>query len=71
MRYIVTFGRDHFSGFYSYEGQRYAAWNNERTGVKPKYWKTRKGAEKAIKTIALSNGDHENMENEIEIREVE
>ena len=71
MRYIVTFDRNHFSGFYRYEGQKYAAWNNERTGVPPKYWKTRKGAEKAIDDISFSIGDHEGRENEIVVKEVE
>ena len=71
MKYIVTLGRNYFSGFYSYGSQRYAAWNNERTGVEPKYWKTRKGAEKAIESISMSNGDHEGLENEIKVKEVE
>ena len=71
MRYIVTLGQSYFSGFYIYEGQKYAAWNDERTGVDPKYWKTRKGAEKAIDDISFSYGDHEEKEDEMEVKEVE
>lgn len=71
MAYIITLGRHHFSGFYRHEGQKYAAWNHERSNVAPKYWKTRKGAEKAISVIALSYGDHEGAEDKMEIKEVE
>ena len=70
MRYIVTLDQSYFSGFYTYEGQKYAAWNDERTGVYPKYWKTRKGAEKAMAAIVMSNGDHEGRESEMEVKEV-
>lgn len=71
MRYIVMLGRSYFSGFYAYQGQKYAAWNDEQAGVAPKYWKTRKGAEKAVQTIALSNGEHEDRESEMKVKEVE
>lgn len=71
MRYIITLGNDYFSGFYTFQGHRYAAWNNERSGVGPRYWKTMKGAEKAICDITVSYGDHEGFEDRIEISTVE
>lgn len=71
MKYIITLGSNYFSGFYTFQGQKYAAWNNERTGVGPRYWKTMKGAEKAICDITVSFGDHEGIEDRIEISTVE
>lgn len=72
MSYIVALGQYHFSGFYMYEGQKYAAWNHDGSNVAPKCWKTRKGAEKALSIIALSSyGDHEGVEDRMEVKEVE
>lgn len=71
MSYIVTLDQYYFSGFYSYEYVKYAAWNRDGSGVAPKCWKTRKGAEKALSVIAQSYGEHEGKEDRMEIKEVE